>query len=61
MVADFFTKPLQGRLFHYLKRIIMGQEPISTITSQFWTGQQERFGEQGIENPVFSQISKWTR
>jgi Histone chaperone involved in gene silencing len=46
MVADFFTKPLQGRLFHYLKKIIMGHEPISTLTSQFWTKAQERVGIQ---------------
>jgi hypothetical protein len=45
MVADFFTKPLQGKLFHYLKGIIMGQEPISTLTSQFWTEKQERVGD----------------
>jgi hypothetical protein len=45
MVADFFTKPLQGKLFHYLKSIIMGQEPISTLTSKFWTSTQERVGE----------------
>jgi AAA ATPase containing von Willebrand factor type A (vWA) domain len=54
MVADFFTKPLQGRLFHYLKRIIMGQEPITTLTSQFWTEKQERVGEHGNGNPSVS-------
>lgn len=42
MVADFFTKPLQGKLFHYLKGIIMGHEPLSSLTSQFWTKRQER-------------------
>jgi hypothetical protein len=30
MVADFFTKPLQGKLFHYLKAIVMGHKPIDT-------------------------------
>mmetsp|Transcript_14327 Transcript_14327/g.26895 ORF Transcript_14327/g.26895 Transcript_14327/m.26895 type:complete len:175 (-) Transcript_14327:32-556(-) len=42
MVADFFTKPLQGKLFHYLKAIIMGHEPITKLTSKFWTEAQER-------------------
>ena len=31
MVADFFTKPLQGKQFHKLRRIIMGVEPISVL------------------------------
>jgi len=31
MLADFFTKPLQGALFVRFKRIIMGQEHIRTI------------------------------
>jgi hypothetical protein len=42
MVADFFTKPLQGKLFHYLKAIVMGHKPIDTITSQFFSLGQER-------------------
>ena len=31
MVADFFTKPLQGYLFKRLRRIIMGMDPISSL------------------------------
>jgi len=27
MVADFFSKPLQGQLFRKMKRIIMGSDP----------------------------------
>lgn len=42
MIADFFTKPLQGRLFHYLKAIIMAQEPLTKLTTQFMTQSQER-------------------
>jgi len=33
MIANFFTKPLQGKLFHYLKVIIMGHEPLESLTS----------------------------
>ena len=28
MIADFFTKPLQGRLFKYLRDIMMGLTPL---------------------------------
>ena len=31
MLADFFTKPLQGNLFQKFKRVVLGQEPLSSI------------------------------
>jgi hypothetical protein len=31
MVADFFTKPLQGSLFRMMRRIVMGMDPISIL------------------------------
>jgi len=31
MLADFFTKPLQGSLFIKFKRIIMGQEHVRIL------------------------------
>jgi hypothetical protein len=31
MVADFFTKPLQGALFRKLRRVVMGMDPISIL------------------------------
>ena len=31
MVADYFTKPLQGVLFNKLRRVIMGWDHISTL------------------------------
>jgi hypothetical protein len=31
MVADFFTKPLQGALFHKLRAVVMGRVPISSL------------------------------
>ena len=33
MIADFFTKPLQGRMFHLFRNVIMGYAPLSTLTS----------------------------
>ncbi len=32
MVADYFTKPLQGKQFHRLRRVIMGYDHMSTVT-----------------------------
>ena len=31
MVADFFTKPLQGSQFRFLRRIVLGMEPMSSL------------------------------
>jgi hypothetical protein len=32
MMADFFMEPLvQGKLFHYLKAIIMGHKPLAKV------------------------------
>ena len=32
MLADFFTKPLQGGLFHRFRDVIMGWKPISSLS-----------------------------
>ena len=32
MIADFFTKPLQGALFNKFQAVIMGWEHIDTIS-----------------------------
>ena len=42
MVADFFTKPLQGNLFYKLKRVIMGTESVEEFKRSFDT--KERVG-----------------
>jgi len=31
MIADYFTKALQGALFHLFRRVIMGWDHISTV------------------------------
>ena len=31
MLADFFTKPLQGNLFRRLREVIMGRQPVSSL------------------------------
>ena len=31
MIADFFTKPLQGKLFRYFRDFILGHRPMSEL------------------------------
>lgn len=31
MLTDYFTKPLQGKLFHQYREIIMGYRPITDL------------------------------
>jgi len=52
MIADYFTKPLQGALFHTLRRVIMGWDHISTVFNQE-TSFKERVGNtEETENMV---------
>ena len=60
MVADFFTKPLQGELFRSFRKVIMGWMPIShlgkenirqdkkTKTNMMPSSNKERAGKQVI-------------
>jgi hypothetical protein len=45
MLADFFTKPLQGRLFRRLRDVILGHKHISSLQEYESTGTQERVGK----------------
>ena len=42
MVADYFTKPLQGRPFKLFRDLIMGYAPISTILEAIALSAKER-------------------
>ena len=44
MVADFFTKPLQGALFRKLKSVIMGEIDIKTFLAMS-SGPKELVGK----------------
>ena len=46
MLADFFTKPLQGTLFEKFRDVIMGYKHISTLSTQF----KERVGDSKSED-----------
>jgi hypothetical protein len=45
MLADFFTKPLQGTLFRKFRDVILGYKHVSTLSKVVDTAAQERVGE----------------
>ena len=47
MIADYFTKPLQGKLFHTLRSIIMGSDSIFELMQQYFPI-KERIGNQDV-------------
>ena len=57
MVADFFTKPLQGAQFRLLRRVIMGMDPVSVLelSKGELVGPKERVGSGISQNPSFGQ------
>ena len=44
MLADFFTKPLQGELFRRFKAVVMGHAHVSTLKDLIVPTAQERVG-----------------
>ena len=45
MIADFFTKPLQGRAFHKLRDIILGlDEKLMSKYKDYWLEKLQEFG-----------------
>ena len=55
MIADYFTKPLQGKLFHTLRRLIMGHDAVFDLMEQYFP-LKERIGNN--ENMNENEISK---
>jgi len=51
MLADFFTKPLQGALFIRFKRVIMGLDHISVLTGENLVPSEERV-EKGVTQTI---------
>jgi len=50
MLADFFTKPLQGALFRLFRDVILGHAHISTLTAAIAAAAQERVGERPADD-----------
>jgi KUP system potassium uptake protein len=64
MLADFFTKPLQGALFRRLRSVVMGHEHISSLSVvPPSSAPQERVGEietEARESSVGGTAEGWT-
>jgi hypothetical protein len=52
MLADFFTKPLQGALFRKFRDVILGYTHIKTLEPYTTASAQERVGEGAISDSV---------
>ena len=62
MLADFFTKPLQGALFKRFRSVILGYEPISFLDPPCLPGSPllpiaERVGNNEVQSPVLEPSS----
>ncbi len=51
MLADFFTKPLQGSLFKRFKRVVMGLDHVSTLWSMNQIPIEERVEKRSEQAP----------
>ena len=61
MLADYFTKPFQGRLFHMFREVIMGWKHISTL-QQISVPSKERVGKciNGSKDPKMTYVESLT-
>jgi len=51
MLADFFTKPLQGSLFKCFKRVVMGLDHVLTLWSMNQIPTEERVEKRSEQAP----------
>ena len=49
MLADFFTKPLQGSLFHIFRDVIMGYTSIEELVDKLDTSLKIRVGDEKVK------------
>jgi hypothetical protein len=52
MLADYFTKPLQGRLFTMFREVIMGWKHVNTLKRETSSPSKERVGNMDGSNDV---------
>ena len=52
MLADFFTKPIQGSLFRRLKAVLMGHAHMSTLMETSSVTVQERVEEKDFGQTI---------
>ena len=51
MLADFFTKPLQGQLFRKFKAVLLGHAHVDTLAASTMAPVEERVGNVGNVRP----------
>jgi hypothetical protein len=62
MLADFFTKPLQGSLFRLFRSVLLGDIPHSALSSMAPTsGNEERVGDGNPESPLPHDSAEYRR
>jgi hypothetical protein len=52
MLADFFTKPLQGSLFKKFREVILGHKHINSLKETTTTPSQERVGQRDMSEEI---------
>ena len=58
MLADFYTKPLQGSLFNFFRRRRMGYDDISSILPSSFSKLEECVGKSDFEASNLEKVSK---
>jgi hypothetical protein len=61
MLADFFTKPLQGSLFKLFRDVIMGYQPITDLYTIVDTSVKERVEKTNFKNETNESKTDITR
>jgi hypothetical protein len=56
MLADFFTKPLQGNLFRKFMEVIMGHKYINSLKRRTTTTSQERVEKDSLSANKWNEV-----
>lgn len=59
MLADFFTKPLQGALFRKFRSVLLGYSHINTLKGSPVQPTEERVEKENDNNDVTSSPTSW--
>ena len=52
MIADFFTKPIQGNLYRKLSAVVMGEVDMDTFMESYIPATKERVGDNAISESI---------
>ena len=59
MLADFFTKPLQGNLFKKFRHVVMGWDPISLLQKEYREKYSDELKRSVLRNKLFRDGACW--